>query len=30
MTQDDAQVVMVAASKSYGPDAKTEITVRVA
>lgn len=28
--EDDAQVVMVAASKSYGPDAKTEITVRAA
>ena len=26
--EDDAQVVLVSASKSYGPDAKTEITVR--
>lgn len=28
--EDDSQVVMVAASKSYGPDALTEITVRAA
>jgi len=30
MTQDDSQVVMVAASKGYGPEASTEITVRAA